>query len=720
MGIVYRVHDTRLKRAAALKALPAHLTSDKTYVERFLREARACARLDHPNVVQVYRTGTHEGTPYIAMEFVQGRTVDEVLKRGGPLDWNKAIHIIRQAALGLEAAHGAALIHRDIKPQNLMVSAKGHVKVLDFGLAKTLDAAVKLTLADSTLGTPRYMSPEQCTNKAVGPRTDLYSLGVVLFEMLTGQPPHDAPTPLALMYQIANDDLPPLKQFNCAAPPGVEQLVIAMVAKTPDDRPESAGFVAATCAALLASGGEAIAAAEALAPITLDDLEGARPSESTEPTRTFKDSALTLLSAFRARSTFLMKVIITVMAPLIAMLAWSYAPWRIESTDTIVDLPLAQWTASFPVESVRDQNVEFTGDHLAVRFTDNSLPNPEHHYQAPTIAFDNCLFSADTYSILVLDTEVAPAGPNRHILELSFGKRWGFSKGDRIELKIPLTSTHGIHTIDLADALDPKGKHTDWSGAIFDLRLDILGTGKLAVDANAEIRFHSIRLLQAELDEDGDGNTNALEARIGTDPFEPDPAVKVALDSEVIFPLSDWTIDPDPNYRGGDSITVQMQAEHLSIRYRDQTPFAPEMTNIFTYNLHEYPIMSFDWELIPPAPANLPIRVAVRPVVGGETSAFNFGTDMSKPRHRVAIDARARQLLQRRNGRVINDWTGPATRIVVRPGRPSNKETLTGKELRIYDVRALTAKGDADGDGILNEDEAALGTDPLTADVPNP
>ena len=240
MGVVYKAHEQSLQRVVALKILPRHLAENPAFVKRFLREARAGARLNHPNIVTTYAVGEHDGVYFIAMEYIKGAPLSQVIRDQGQLDIRRALDISRQAAQALAQAHGQGIIHRDIKPQNMMIDQAGRVKVMDFGLAKVLHAATELTVEGAKLGTPLYMSPEQAQGQTVDARTDIYSLGIVLFEMLAGAPPFLADSPVAVLHQIIHQPVPDLRALNSDVPIPVARLVARMTAKDPKDRHPSA------------------------------------------------------------------------------------------------------------------------------------------------------------------------------------------------------------------------------------------------------------------------------------------------------------------------------------------------------------------------------------------------------------------------------------------------------------------------------------------------
>jgi serine/threonine protein kinase/tetratricopeptide (TPR) repeat protein len=247
MGVLYKALDTQLGRAVALKFLPPQWSSDATLKERFLREARAAAALDHPNVCAIHEIGeTKEGQLFIAMAYYEGETVRERLARG-PLEVAEALDLASQAASGLAAAHRAGLVHRDIKPANLIVTEEGVLKILDFGLAKTDETA--LTVSGMTLGTPAYMSPEQTRGEAVDARTDLWSLGVVLYEMLTGQRPFRGGNLTAVIQAIRSEEPVPPRQAKGEVPAEIEALVLRLLSKDPEGRYKGMGMLSADLAA---------------------------------------------------------------------------------------------------------------------------------------------------------------------------------------------------------------------------------------------------------------------------------------------------------------------------------------------------------------------------------------------------------------------------------------------------------------------------------------
>jgi non-specific serine/threonine protein kinase len=242
MGEVYLAEDTKLRRQVALKFLPKQLTADKEARLRFEREAQAAAALNHLNIVTVHEIGEHEGQVFIALEYVEGRTLDELIT-GGPLSGDlrgnlpipQVLEIAIQVASGLAAAHEKGVVHRDIKPQNILVDKNGRVKILDFGLAK-LKGVSLLTKESSTLGTVYYMSPEQTMGKEVDHRTDIWSLGVLLYEMLTGKLPFKGDYEQAVIYSILNEDPGKATEIRKDLPPDFDRILEKALAKDPVDR----------------------------------------------------------------------------------------------------------------------------------------------------------------------------------------------------------------------------------------------------------------------------------------------------------------------------------------------------------------------------------------------------------------------------------------------------------------------------------------------------
>jgi serine/threonine-protein kinase len=240
MATVYLATDTRLDRQVALKVMHADLARDADFVGRFIGEAKSVARLSHPNIVGVYDQGSDGHYLYLAMEYVPGLTLRALLRERGWLPWQDALSVIDPVLSGLAAAHQAGIVHRDVKPENVLLTADGRVKVVDFGLARA-SAAVGNTRAGMIIGSVAYIAPEQVTGAPSDARTDVYSAGIMLFEMLTGRQPYSGESPLAVAYAHVNSDVPAVSALVGGIPPGVDQLVGAATSRDPQRRPPDAG-----------------------------------------------------------------------------------------------------------------------------------------------------------------------------------------------------------------------------------------------------------------------------------------------------------------------------------------------------------------------------------------------------------------------------------------------------------------------------------------------
>ncbi len=258
MGVVYRAVDTRLGRPVALKVLPEELSLDADRKRRFLLEAKAACAVNHPAIAQVYDVDDADGVLFIAMELVEGRTVRDLVQ-GRELDVLGAIEIARQVAGGLAKAHEAGIVHRDVKAENVMVTPDGHAKLLDFGLAKlrvpdsgpigaddrSRMETIAGTQAGMVLGTLRYMSPEQARGREVDHRSDLFSLGVVLYEMVTGEAPFTGDSPVDTLHAVAFEETRPITAIRPNLPPSLQRVVTRCLRKRPEDRYPDARELAA-------------------------------------------------------------------------------------------------------------------------------------------------------------------------------------------------------------------------------------------------------------------------------------------------------------------------------------------------------------------------------------------------------------------------------------------------------------------------------------------
>lgn len=280
MATVYRARDRRLGRTVAVKVLHAHHAGDDSFVHRFHREAEFAASLGgHPHIVEIYDVGSDSEVHYIVMKLVEGGTLKELIRHEGPLPERQALDIGRQVAAALAFAHQHGLIHRDIKPQNVLVTPAGHVEVTDFGIARR-DETTQITSPDMMLGTAQYVSPEQAQGQTPGPAADIYSLGVVLFEMVTGRLPFRADTPLALAMQHVETPPPAAEALNPALSPETSALIRRALAKDPAARFRDAAEMAGALQQRQ-SGDAALPADRPLADAAAPPLVPAPPARSS-------------------------------------------------------------------------------------------------------------------------------------------------------------------------------------------------------------------------------------------------------------------------------------------------------------------------------------------------------------------------------------------------------------------------------------------------------
>lgn len=274
MAVVYRAQDQRLRREVAVKVLREPYASDPEFVRRFRQEAHAAASLSHPHVAAVYDVGSDGDVDYIVMELLPGRTLRDVLREQGPLPPERAVEIAIQVARALQHAHERGLIHRDIKPQNILFTPDEQVKVADFGIARAFGGS-SATETGTILGSVHYMSPEQVAGEPVGPPSDVYSLGVVLYEMLTGQRPYEGASPFEIAQKHLQGGFPPPQQVRPEIPPALAAIVQKAMARLPSHRFASAREMEQALRGWQQGGGEATAATRILPP--------GRPEPSSTP-----------------------------------------------------------------------------------------------------------------------------------------------------------------------------------------------------------------------------------------------------------------------------------------------------------------------------------------------------------------------------------------------------------------------------------------------------
>ncbi len=238
MADVYKAQDKLLDRAVAVKILHQQYANDAEFVEKFRREATAAAKLAHPNIVNIYDVGEDGGSQYIVMEYVSGPTLKEVIQQKGCLEPIEAVRIAKEIASALESAHRNNLVHCDIKPHNILVMPDGHIKVTDFGIARAVSAST-MTYSGSVMGSVHYFSPEQAKGTVITTKSDVYSLGVVLYEMLTGKLPFNGETSVSIALKHLQEEPTPIRQLNPSIPPVLEAIVQKAMSKDPADRPSS-------------------------------------------------------------------------------------------------------------------------------------------------------------------------------------------------------------------------------------------------------------------------------------------------------------------------------------------------------------------------------------------------------------------------------------------------------------------------------------------------
>ncbi|MEV8305975.1 Stk1 family PASTA domain-containing Ser/Thr kinase [Streptomyces flavidovirens] len=282
MATVYRAVDTRLDRVLALKVMHPALADDASFVDRFIREAKSVARLAHPNVVGVFDQGTDGSYVYLAMEYVAGCTLRDVLRERGALQPRAALDILEPVLAALGAAHRAGFVHRDMKPENVLIGDDGRVKVADFGLVRAVDTITSTSTTGSVLGTVSYLAPEQIEHGTADTRADVYACGVVLYEMLTGAKPHTGGTAAQVLYQHLHDDVPAPSAAVPGLPVELDELVAGATARNPEIRPYDA-------VALLAQ------AREARAALSDEQLDAVPPQARAEVTHNGADDRTSVI-----------------------------------------------------------------------------------------------------------------------------------------------------------------------------------------------------------------------------------------------------------------------------------------------------------------------------------------------------------------------------------------------------------------------------------------
>ena len=346
MGTVFSATDEKLGRTVAIKVLADNLAHDQSFVERFRREARAAAGLGHPNIASVYDYGVDDGCHFIVMELVEGRDLAQLLRAEGPLSPERTVAIVGQICTALGHAHAAGIVHRDVKPANVIVDGDDRVKVTDFGIARAAGDS-KLTMTGSVLGTSHYISPEQANGAPMSQRSDLYSLGIVIYECLTGAVPFTGSSPMAVAMKHMNDDVPPPSVLNPDVPAALDWVVATATAKEPSDRYGDADEMMTALEATLAAPAGAQTAVLA-APVTDELTQGETtvwpiPGDRWDPT------------------TLGRKVLIGF--ALLTAIALALLIWRVSSIETPArSAPDTGSQANPPVEPAQSASEESAGN----------------------------------------------------------------------------------------------------------------------------------------------------------------------------------------------------------------------------------------------------------------------------------------------------------------------------------------------------------------------
>ena len=337
MATVYTGFDTRLDRVVAIKVMHSALAEDDEFVERFRREAKSAARLSHPNVVGIYDQGEDAGRVYLVMEYVDGQTLRALLRERGRLTPGEALSVLEGLLAALAAAHAAGIVHRDVKPENILIDEAGHIDVADFGLARAIEATSH-TVADGRLiGTVAYLAPEQVESGAADARTDIYAAGVVLFEALTGGPPYTGDTPLAVAYRHVNEDVPAPSAVLPGLPPSLDDLVLRATRRDPDERPQDAtGFLADVRRARAELGPSADTSV-----ITLDDaptLITTLPRKAAAKTADAKPGADTPAPPRRRRRSLIVALVMGLILGTAGVVGWYLGSGRYVDTPAFVNV----------------------------------------------------------------------------------------------------------------------------------------------------------------------------------------------------------------------------------------------------------------------------------------------------------------------------------------------------------------------------------------------
>ena len=350
MATVYRAVDLRLDRTVALKVMLRSFADDPGFVDRFVREAKAAARLSHPNLVGVYDQGRDGEHIYLAMELVEGRTLRELLRQRGRLTPAQALTVIEPVLAALEAAHASGLVHRDVKPENVLLADDGRVKLADFGLARAIEAGPSTSTGTLLIGTAAYLAPEQVEHGRADARSDVYAAGTVLFEMLTGAPPYSGPTPLAVASRHLREEVPAPSSVVPDTPAALDAVVRHATRPNPAERPDSAGEllreVVDARRSMDVAPAVAVAAAEpspthATQVISREELLAA----TAAPTSKAKADPITAAPAERGRRRLILPILLAVLTIAAGTTGWWLAVGRYAKAPSVIGLQLSAATS---------------------------------------------------------------------------------------------------------------------------------------------------------------------------------------------------------------------------------------------------------------------------------------------------------------------------------------------------------------------------------------
>jgi serine/threonine-protein kinase len=352
MADVFEAEDILLRRRVAVKVLHAQFATDHAFVQRFQREAQAAANLSHPNIVSIFDSGEDRATHFIVMELIEGRTLRDILKSGEHLLPRRCAEIGAEVAAALEVAHRSSLIHRDLKPGNIMLSADGGVKVTDFGIARALDDSEELTKTGAVIGTATYFSPEQAQGLPADERSDVYALGIVLYEMLTGIPPFSGESPVAVAYQHVSEFAEPPSQLNGDVTPGFDAIVMRAMEKDPDQRYQSAAAMRTDLLRLLSGDAPTVASSPTAAAV--EDTAQTRLMETPPATVPPAETARAVATASHPREPNQSLFILGVVAAVVTLLLGAFFLVTVLRGDNGADRIAVPRVAGLTQEEARD------------------------------------------------------------------------------------------------------------------------------------------------------------------------------------------------------------------------------------------------------------------------------------------------------------------------------------------------------------------------------